>query len=229
MWLLLLFLILILLAFSGKLQKKIRVKRWRKTLNLEHHAHIFQQLYDEIDGFALSRKARAAEDSMEYVYGEIVFEPFIALLSLCKPDSSTVFYDLGSGTGKAVLGSMMVFPLTKAYGIELFPTLHEAALLQQQSLKKIPEYKEKAQRIEFRNENFHDTNLKDATLVFINSTTFFGKTWDTLSKQLEQINPGCMVISTSKPLHSKGFVTLHKTRVAMSWGVVLAYIQQRAD
>lgn len=229
MWLFLLFLILVLILFSGKLQKKIAVNRWRKAFNLDKHAQVLQKLYAGIDGFALSREARATQDSMEYVYGEIIFEPFIALLSLCKPDSSTVFYDLGSGTGKAVLASVMVFPIHKSYGIELFSSLHQTGLLQQQSLKSIPEYKEKADCIEFKNENFLNTNLKDATIIFINSTTFFGKTWNTLSKHLEQINPGCMVISTSKPLHSKGFVTLHKTKVAMSWGVVSAFIQKRTD
>ena len=93
MWLLLLFFILSLVLFSGKLQKKMAVKRWRKALNLDKHAQVWQQLYADVNGFALSRKARANQDSLEYVYGEIIFEPFIALLSLCKPDYSTVFYD----------------------------------------------------------------------------------------------------------------------------------------
>ena len=229
MWLLLFFLILVFfLFFRGKIKQKIAIKRWRKAFDLDKHAGVLQQLYADIDGFALSREARANQDSMEYIYGEIIFEPFIALLSLCRPDSSTVFYDLGSGTGKAVLASVMVFSVRKSYGIELFPSLHQAALLQQQSLKNLPEYKEKADCIEFKNENFLSTNLKDATIIFINSTTFFGNTWNTLSQHLEQINPGSLVISTSKPLHSQGFVTLVKTRVAMSWGVVSAFIQRRS-
>lgn len=229
-WLLLFLLIpLALLFFGEKLRQKIAIKRWKKALELDKHAAVLQQLYAEIDGFALSRQARAAKDAMEYVYGEIIFEPFIALLSLCKPNSSTVFYDLGSGTGKAVLAVAMVFPLHKSCGIELFPSLHQTALNQQQALKAKPQYQEKAARIEFKNEDFINAKLGDATLIFINSTSFFGEVWDKLSQHLEQIKPNCTVISTSKRLNSKSFVTLRKTNLMMSWGIVSAFIQKRID
>ena len=68
--------------------------------------------------------ARQKQDAIEYVYGEIEFLPFIALLSLDKPDSKTVFYDLGSGIGKAVLACAMVYPVHKSVGVELLPELY---------------------------------------------------------------------------------------------------------
>ncbi|MBA3536812.1 MAG: hypothetical protein H0T84_09415 [Tatlockia sp.] len=215
--------------YGKKLRQQIILKRWKKALALDKHSPVFQKLYREVNGFTLSRQARKTKDAVEYVYGEIVFEPFIALLSLCNPNSSTVFYDLGSGTGKAVLACAMVFNVNKSCGIELFPSLHQASILQQQRLRGIPEYQTKADSIAFINADFIKTELSNASLIFINSTTFFGESWELISKHLEQIKPGSLVITTSKPLPSAFFITLRKTEVAMSWGIVFAFIQRRIE
>lgn len=74
---------------------------------------------------------------MEYAYGEIKFMSFIALLSLTNPDADTVFYDLGSGIGKAVLACSMVFPIRKSVGVELFPELYVDACTRAKDLAKI--------------------------------------------------------------------------------------------
>jgi precorrin-6B methylase 2 len=226
LFLLLLTTILVLLLSRG-LKRKRRLQRFRKNLELDKHALIFQKLYAELDGFRLSRSARANQDAFEYVYGEIVFEPFIALLSLCKPNSETVFYDLGSGTGKAVIAAAMVFNPAKSCGIELFSLLHQAALSQKACLKKISGYQTIAQHIEFRNEDLQKSKLSEANLIFINSTGFLGETWLTISKHLEQINSGSLVISTSKPLRSEQFIVIKNTFVLMSWGPASVFIQQR--
>lgn len=120
----------------------------------------------------------------------------------------------------------MVFPVKKSCGVELFPTLHITAKLQVEHLKKIPEY-QSIECIELRNENFLDTPLQEATLIFINATSFMGEIWNTLSQHLEQLRSGSLVISTSRPLASKEFTTIRQTRVSMSWGVVFAFIQKR--
>ncbi|MBA2651343.1 MAG: methyltransferase [Tatlockia sp.] len=230
MWISLFLLIFItFILFQKKLRQKIALKRWRLALELDKHAPVFQKLYADIDGFALSRQARKEQDAIEYLYGEIIFEPFIALLSLCNPNSSTVFYDLGSGTGKAVLACAMVFDINKSYGIELFPSLNKTALSQQQRLSKIAGYQSKADSIRFINNDFLKIDLVEASLIFINSTAFFGESWDAVSRHLEQIKSGALVISTSKSLHSRCFITVRKTEVAMSWGYVTAIIQRRID
>lgn len=224
----LLLIIITIAIFLGKsLRQKLRLRRWRKALALDKHRAIFEQLYAETDGYALSRQARAAQDAPEYVYGEILFEPFIALLSLCKPSEKTVFYDLGSGTGKAVLACAMVFPVKKSCGVELFANLHRRAQRQEEQLKRLPEYQSLS--IELRNENFLETQLNEANLIFINATAFIGEIWNDISEHLEQLSPGALVISTSKPLASEQFIRMRETRVSMSWGVVFAFIQRRRN
>lgn len=116
MWLILSFLVItaIILLFYSPKQQKRKIRRWQDALAISKHLAVFQQLYADVNGFALSKKARLGGDAFEYVYGEIEFESFTALLSLCHPNSSTIFYDLGSGTGKAVLACAMVFNVKKA-------------------------------------------------------------------------------------------------------------------
>ncbi|WP_019215574.1 class I SAM-dependent methyltransferase [Legionella tunisiensis] len=227
MWLALLIVICCILLFLPIWRRQIKLQRWRKSLHLNQHYKVYQQLYANIDGFALSKAERTKQDALEYTYGEIDFESFIALLSLGKPESSTVFYDLGSGIGKAVLACIMAFDVQKSCGIELFASLHHCAQQQQQRLKRIQGYKNKADRIKFIHGNFMKTNFSDANLIFINATAFFGETWLAISKLVEQIQPGALVITTSKALRSNLFTLDSVTHVKMSWGLVKAYIQQR--
>lgn len=227
MWLAAFIVICCIFLFLPIWRRQIKLQRWRKSLGLNKHYRVYQQLYANVDGFALSQAERAKQDALEYVYGEIDFESFIALLSLCKPESSTIFYDLGSGTGKAVLACIMVFNVQKSCGIELFASLHHCAQQQQQRLKCIPEYEAKAERIEFIQSNLLDANFTDANLIFVNATAFFGETWLAISKLVEKIQPGTLVITTSKALRSDLFTLCTLTQVKMSWGPVTAYIQER--
>lgn len=204
-----------------------KIKRWSNQLKLDQHALIYHRLYAQIDGFSLSRKARLTHDALEYVYGEIEFMTFIALLSLAKPSAHTIFYDLGSGVGKAVLACAMVFNVKKSCGIELFQELHASALSQHQNLEMLPSYKEVARTIRLIHGDFLTENFSDATLIFINATSFFGPSWLHLNERLTITTQCPIVITTSKKLLSTAYIVTQETLVHMSWGIVKAYIHQR--
>lgn len=230
MWIILLLFLALLMLSCPYWWRQFIIKRWRNILDLDTHLTTFRLLYANIDGFALSRKARSKHDDMEYVYGEIDFISFIALLSLVKPDTSTVFYDLGSGTGKAVFACAMVFNVKKCCGIELFNELHSAAVQQQRHLQHLSRttsnYRDKVKRICFIQDDFLQADFKDATLIFINAAGFFGPTWQALNQRLEQLTSRLTVITTSKKLTSTAFTVIKMTQVQMSWGVVDAYIHR---
>jgi hypothetical protein len=198
--------------------------RWFRALNLKTHQRHFDELYQAVNGFALSQIARQKGDAMEYTYGEIEFIPFIALLSLVHPDKDTVFYDLGSGTGKAILACAMVFTVKKSCGIELFEELHQSACDQKQHLERIPEYQEKAQTIQFMHTNFLQADISDATLIFINASALFGDTWEALSQRLRQLKSGTIILMTSKKLSCDVFEIKKETLIQMSWGVVRVFV-----
>jgi tRNA G46 methylase TrmB len=125
---------------ARQLYLKYQIRRWKIHHQLQKHNNVIQHLYGNVDGFAISKSARNENDAFEYVYGEIEFIPFIALLSLVNPNKNTVFYDLGSGTGKAILSAAMVYQMKKCCGIEIFKPLHETALKQLDKLKAIKDY-----------------------------------------------------------------------------------------
>ncbi|AUH71433.1 hypothetical protein [Legionella sainthelensi] len=210
-------------------KKYFLIKRWQKSLHLKEHSQIFHNLYKTSNGFILSQNARRKHDAMEYSYGEIEFFSFIALLSLINPNENTVFYDLGSGTGKAVIACGMVFPVQKSIGIELFPELYLHSCQQVEQLAAIKQYDTQAQKIKFRLGDFLEANLNDATLIFINSTAFFGPTWEKLCFKIDCLPHLTTIITTSKPLSCIHFKLLKHTKVKMSWGVVSAYIHTRKN
>ncbi|WP_115707616.1 hypothetical protein [Legionella sainthelensi] len=210
-------------------KKYFLIKRWQKSLHLQEHSQIFHNLYKTSNGFILSQNARRKHDAMEYSYGEIEFFSFIALLSLINPNEHTVFYDLGSGTGKAVIACGMVFPVQKSIGIELFPELYLHSCQQVEQLAAIKQYERQAQKIKFRLGDFLEANLNDATLIFINSTAFFGPTWEKLCFKIDYLPHLTTIITTSKPLSCVHFKLLKHTKVKMSWGVVSAYIHTRKN
>lgn len=227
MWFAFVLSIIVLITSYPYCRRQTKIKQWCKKLSIPQHQANFQQLYSGIDGFATSRQARSEHDAIEYTYGEIDFRSFIALLSLAKPDGNTIFYDFGSGTGKAVLACAMVFKVSSSIGIELFQPLHTTALEVNNRLKRLPGYVEIANKLRFVNANFLDTDFNDATLIFINATAFFGETWHAINQCLVQVKPGTTVITTSKRLSGNAFALIKATTVQMSWGVVSAYIQKR--
>lgn len=218
---------LILVFLAARYWPHWRIRRWRRQLQLPGHAAVFQQLYLPVDGFALSKAARKEKDDLSYVYGEIEFEPFIALLSLVRPNQNTRFIDLGSGTGKAVLAAMMVFDLQESTGIERFANLHQAACERRDLLIQNPRYQHLRDKIQFIHADFLQANLAEATLIFVNATAFFGPLWQEISQKLDTLANCQTIISTSKPLNCENYSLLRHTRVEMSWGSVEAFIHQR--
>lgn len=222
----LIYTILILTVFFifniSKITNNLIIWRWMSRLAIKKHLFIFNQIFANVNGFQLSKISRQTNDALEYTYGEISFIPFIALLSQTDINKNTVFYDLGSGVGKAVLACSMVFKVKKSIGIELFTNLYECAEKQKIKLKSYPEYTNL--QIEFINDNFLKSDFSDATLIFINSAAFIGETWDKLNNKLENLQTPLTVISISKKINAKKFKMLKTTYIEMSWGVAMAYI-----
>lgn len=219
--------LLLLYATMAKKRKQFHIRKWQKSLNLQEHSQIFEQLYQNTNGFALSQQARQSSDALDYTYGEIEFFPFIALLSLAKPDENTIFYDLGCGVGKAVLACAMVYPIRKSVGIEILPPLYSKACQLAKKLEVMNNYADAASKIEFISGDFLEANLNEATYIFINASAFFNPTWEKLCSRLDHLPHLITVITTSKTLNSNVFSPIVKTKIQMSWGVVSAYIHVR--
>ncbi|KAG9413895.1 hypothetical protein AC1031_013106 [Aphanomyces cochlioides] len=67
-----------------------------------------------------ARQGKEEFDTTSSVYGEIAFFPFADIIqSVTTELTGGVFYDLGSGVGKAVVAAALVHKFDKAVGIEL--------------------------------------------------------------------------------------------------------------
>ena len=81
------------------------------------------------------RAAGVFRDGIQY--GEVSAASFARCLEWVTPVAGEVFYDLGSGTGKAVLTAAALHPLAATCGIEIQPRLHEAALAARRAFEAI--------------------------------------------------------------------------------------------
>ena len=197
---------------------------------------IFTELYRDVDGHSISRVGRTSEpynDDKSFVYGEVKFESFVQILGKLEFAPGGVFYDLGSGTGKAVFVAHLMFPFAKAKGVELVPTLHEsaAATLKRYESEVRPHILDEVgdKQIEFIQGDALKTDFSDADVVFMNSTCFSDELMNGIDKQISILKPGAYVISLTKSLSDPSLKLLKSELNDFSWGKATAYYHQRIE
>ena len=160
-----------------------------------------------------------------FIYGEISFQSFAEVFELVKSrhgglPANGVFYDLGSGTGKAVVAAALLHEFEYCRGIELLEGLFQASL----ELKTAYEQEGGGPRVEFIHGDLLTYDWSDASCLFVNSTCF--------SEQLMRhiahawVHPGTIAITSSKNLKSPQWRVLEVIHRPMSWGGATLYVQQ---
>lgn len=190
--------------------------RWRRQWAGKER--LFQRLYADIDGFQLSKQAKGDDSDPALVYGEIDFFALIAALSLVHPEPSDVFYDLGAGSGKAVIAAALSYPMQAYHGIELLLPLHQGSTEVKKNLALEPAMDVVATQIHFTHGDILQQDISDADIVFINATGFFSPLWDHMVTHLKQLKAGTRLLVTSKSLPVDSFELQHETQMMMSWG-----------
>ncbi len=182
----------------------------------EHVIALCQQWYSTIPSFHLAQQARSAQQQFgyEYIYGEIDFSSFALLLERCQINSESVFYDLGSGAGKAVVCAALLYEFKKVYGIEQLSLLHECAqkICSQLSVTH-------SQTITLYQADLLSFTYQDADIVFINASAFLGDFWQAVLVKLQGLKAGTQIILVSKPLPEAQFEQVYSDFLPMSWGL----------
>lgn len=134
---------------------------------------LLNQLYRGVNGFKVTKCEReeVAQKGGAPTYGEIPFDSFKVILDELDITKKDVFYDLGSGVGKSVLQVLLTTPVKKSVGIEISPTRFSCAAAIKRVLiknKKIP----KGKIVEFREQDILETDMDDATIVYMCSTCY---------------------------------------------------------
>jgi SAM-dependent methyltransferase len=214
--------------YFEKIALRQRLSTHKNTHTLEQ---LLESLYSQTNSHQISTKERdrLAITSGEFVYGEIVFLSFIDLLTrlTIKPHQE-IFYDLGSGSGKAVITAALSFAFAKVVGIELLPGLYELAnkkvaelnnLIQWHTSTLAAIYQQRITNIQFINANINDCQFADATVVFVNATCYSPDTWDNFIQKFTLLAVGARIIISTKTINHAHFKLLFQEHFLMSWGM----------
>lgn len=225
-----------IIYFVARFYKVHKIKQQRfagQTLKQRVTQEILQDLYRDINGATLSRaeRDRLHTDAYSLVYGEIDFYAFQQMLAVAAPQKDEIFYDLGSGTGKAVLAAALLYDFAKVCGIELLPALYQQSQCLYDELLNHPKvmqyFPRKQWNVHFINDDIFVYDFSEADIVFINATGFFGDEWNALLTKLNSLKKGAKIILTSKQLSAATYQLLHTDSYRMSWGLCSVYIYKK--
>ena len=213
--------------FKRKEQKKQLCKRadWSR---IEKKAHILEELYKKVHAKSSSLRYRLLHliQDKEFIYGEIDFLSFYTILERTSPSNQDVFYDLGSGSGKAALSAALFFNVNKSVGVELLPPLYEQSntllkkaiqRFQQKDIEKI--YLPQMDRIQFINDSFLHYDFGDADIIYVAATCLTDTTWNELISKMARLKPGSRIIVATRMIHHEQFESIYQGIELMSWGL----------
>jgi SAM-dependent methyltransferase len=192
-----------------------RVKQFRQI------AKEITALYVDINPFKVSldfRKNYSTLRDEELVYGEIEIITLLPFLEIMHPQNNDVFYDLGSGSGKALIATKLAYPTLTVKGIEVMAELHYLATDRWHALQQKYPARLASANIDFICANFLDQDFYDADIIFINATSFSPETWQKLVSKFNNLKKGCKILIISKQLPEALFKTLYTGSELMSWG-----------
>lgn len=219
-----------------RLREALRYHPERK--HLQRTEHLFNELYRHVRGKTISKLTRRllGIKSDEFVYGEIEFLSFYHILEKIQPQAGEVFYDLGSGSGKAVFAAALSFDFSKVCGIELLPALHRKAQEQQLKCKNLilrqnkafqDIYLKKLAGATFIRASFLEADFSEADIVYVAATCLGEETWAAVIAKLVDLKPGSRVIVATKHIQHAAFELLESGPELMSWGLCTVNIYKK--
>jgi hypothetical protein len=153
------------------------------------------------------------------------------------------FYDIGSGTGRAVIAAALLQPerfeerRTRGKGgsvkrggckgVEILRELHDSGVVACDAATSRTATSAMASVQLMEGDFFSNTEWLSADVVFANSTCFGTDLMSKLSKHAEGMKPGARFISLTIGLTSPEFKLISKQDFLMSWGQATALIHER--
>ena len=214
---------------------EIPLELHEKYQNLEKY---FNTFYTEDILEKAKKDAKIESESRKFIkenfiYGEVNFRSMSYILLYLNYKygiKEGYFFDLGSGTGRAVIGAALTYPFSKYIGIELLETLYKASIEIKQLFEKDYNNNKKPD-IEFINGDFLKQDLSKASVIFINSTTFSDKLLGDLADKFNnECDQGCLVVNTTmelSKLDKNKWEFLPYFRRYMSWGIATVNVYKR--
>jgi len=196
---------------------------------------IFHALYKNVDGFESSSQAKKKNQHQDgrntFVYGEFPFITGQAIIKKAQPKKDGVFFDLGSGVGRAVILSHLLFDFKKSVGIELLEGMHKDACQLQERLPTLvsPQFNHYLENREMSllNRNIFDVDLSEADLILLNYPLRGEKSFLQLEEKfLRELKPKTKIIATIRKLKNPAFKLFHDRQYKFSWGMADTYFYE---
>lgn len=195
-------------------------------INSSYAETLFNHLYSHVKGYAISTAARVASpeiDTNNTLYGELPFETWQEIVKYVKPDLNGVFFDLGSGTGRIVIASHLLFNFRKSVGVEFLKGLHDKACEAKEefeiNIKPQVAADVSGREIEFWHEDIFVTDLHEADFVFMNHPFKDSDVFLQLEEKfLQELKPGSKIVTIIRALQNPRFKNLGSQTYKFSWG-----------
>lgn len=172
--------------------------------------------------FKVSKEFLASQGAEDlYAYGETPLTTWDAIVRKAGLKPSDTLFELGCGRGRCCFWAE-AFIGCRVIGIDFVPEFiaKANAVVEERGLK----------RIEFREEDFLKSNLKDATVVYLYGSCYDTPFLNQLSQKLAQLPRGTLIISVSYPLtdyaSSRSFEVMHRFTAPFTWGEGDVFIQR---
>ena len=184
------------------------------------------------------RESRGLLRQSSLAYGEMSFAPFALALQKLRDlyggleQPNQRFYDLGSGTGKAVVAAALLHAWECCTGIELLHSLHDAAL-EVLDVWRLPSTQDRLPpesldvHIEFIRGDCTELDWSDGDVVFINCVVFDEPLMLKLAAIADDMKLGSFVLTCTHRLPSYKWLLLESVVEDMSWGQATVYIQKK--
>jgi SAM-dependent methyltransferase len=170
-------------------------------------------------GKSLSKSEREQKNLNEdksLIYGEVEYKSFYAILRKVQPIAGPTFYDLGSGTGKAVFAARLTADYDRCIGIEILQGLHTQAFniteRYNSSFRPLLDASQRQHAAVYMG-SFLEFDWTDGDVVFANSTCFDDDLMAQLSRMAEGLKPGAVLVTFTRGLtYMDHFELLQKKR-----------------
>lgn len=179
---------------------------------------IINEIYKNVDPMKVSINYRESHNlnSKNFVYGEVVLPDFLKILEFVKLNENDIFYDLGSGSGKAVISSFLYKNPKLSIGIEYIPDLVGIA---NSALRKLEEkFNQKINNVKFINEDIRNYDFSDGNVFFLHCTTWEEELMENVEKTLIKSQKGSRIITVTKQLKNKFFKNFKTGYYKFTWG-----------
>lgn len=157
----------------------------------------------------------------DYVYGETPWWTLRKILKRLAAQPGESFFDLGSGTGRVVLGAVQLGRL-RGYGYEQISTRHHLACH-----VLAPELRAKKIQLQLA-ESWH-APLDQAQLVLLTWTCMAPASRQRIVAALMRLAKGARIATVTHPIEDNSeFIFLAQQRLCFSWGRGDVYFYRRA-